>query len=215
MGSVPQNILTSIEAEIEASSGITGVSSADDSSAPESGNEVMDEEAPSEDELNEADDSRGAAAKGVDDNGSTEAVALEKAEIIDLDDPEQVEKLEIYIEATVGASEMLAEKKAIEEGGPRRGRRNAGDESKSSENFITDLVTNLDDTVDVIDEQEKLGVKSSDLLKDTLENAENAPITNDNMQKVKDAGVEDTTALQSLISVLQIPTKRLHLLTML
>ena len=95
---------------------------------------------------------------------------------------------------------MLAEKKAIEEGGPRRGRRNAGDESKSSENFITDLVTNLDDTVDVIDEQEKLGVKSSDLLKDTLENAENAPITNDNMQKVKDAGVEDTTALQSLIS---------------
>ena len=57
--------LTSIEAEIEASGGITGVTSADDSSAPESGNEVMDEEAPSEEELNEADDSRGAAAKGV------------------------------------------------------------------------------------------------------------------------------------------------------
>ena len=100
MGSVPQNILTSIEAEIEASSGITGVSSADDSSAPESGNEVMDEEAPpkmSSMKLTTLD----AAAKGVDDNGSTEAVA-EKAEIIDLDDPEQVEKLEIYIEATVG-----------------------------------------------------------------------------------------------------------------
>ena len=124
----------------------------------------MDEEAPSEEELNEADDSRGAAAKGVDDNGSTEAVALEKADLIDLDDPEQIKKVDIYVEATVGASEMLSEKQASEENG---GRRNSVDGSKGSDAFISDLVGNLDDTVNVIDEQEKLGVKSSDL-KDIL-----------------------------------------------
>ena len=34
----------------------------------------------------------GAASKGVDDNGSTEAVAMDKAGLIDLDDPDQTGK---------------------------------------------------------------------------------------------------------------------------
>ena len=72
--------------------------------------------------------------------------------------------------------------------------------SKDSNSFLTDLVANLDEAVEVIDEQEKLGVKSSDLLQKTLESAENAPITNTNLEKLKGAGVEDTIALQSLIS---------------
>ena len=49
------------------------------------GSDNVEEEAPSEEELNEADDSRGAASKGVDDNGSTEAVAMDKAGLIDLE----------------------------------------------------------------------------------------------------------------------------------
>ena len=56
----------------------------------------MDEEAPSEEELNEADDSR-AAAKGVDDNGSTEVVALEKANLIVLMTQSNLQKLMILL----------------------------------------------------------------------------------------------------------------------
>ena len=82
--------MKSIEAEIEASGDVTGVSSAADGpSSTETGSDNIEEEAPSEEELNEADDSRGAASKGVDDNGSTEAVAMDKAGLIDLDNEDQ------------------------------------------------------------------------------------------------------------------------------
>ena len=56
--------------------------------------------------------------------------------MIDLDDPEQIQKVDIYVEATLGASEMLSEKQASEENG---GRRNSVDGSKGSDAFISDL----------------------------------------------------------------------------
>ena len=58
-----------------------------------------EEEAPSEDELNDSDDERKGASKGVgDDDNGTDAVALEKAGLIDLDDPEQASKADSFIE---------------------------------------------------------------------------------------------------------------------
>ena len=92
--------------------GVTGSSSADDSNVPETGGDVQDDEAPSEDELNEADDSRGAAAKGVDDNSSSEAVAMDKAGLIDLDDQDQLAKIDTYVEVSQKASHKLDEKVA-------------------------------------------------------------------------------------------------------
>ena len=56
--------------------------------------------------MNESDDSRGAASKGVDDNGSTEAVAMDKAGLIDLDDEEQLGKVDSYVEVSQKASNM-------------------------------------------------------------------------------------------------------------
>ena len=70
LGQVPTSLLASIEADIEASGDITGVSSAEDATTPSIDGDQSEEEVPSEEELNEADDSRGAAAKGVDDNSS-------------------------------------------------------------------------------------------------------------------------------------------------
>ena len=164
----------------------------------------MEDEAPSEEELQEQDARQAAAAKGIDDNGSAEAIAMDKAGLIDLNDPEKLDKVETYVEATVGAAAMLAEKQenesAVTEGAAQRFRRNTDENSKDSKSFVTDLVANLDEAVEVLDEQEKLGVKSEDLLQKTLESAENAPITNSNLEKLKIAGVEDKKALQSLIS---------------
>ena len=66
----------------------------------------LEEDAPSEDEINETDDSRQASAKGVDDNGS-EAVALEKAGLIDLDNPDQAGKVKTYVEVTQKGAEVF------------------------------------------------------------------------------------------------------------
>ena len=48
----------------------------------------------------------------IDDNG-TEAVAMEQAGLIDLNDPDQVEKVETYVEVTAIASEIFEEKMAL------------------------------------------------------------------------------------------------------
>ena len=58
-----------------------------------------EEDAPSDDELNESDEDRQAAGKGVgdDDNGS-EALALEKAGILDLENPEDAARADTYVE---------------------------------------------------------------------------------------------------------------------
>ena len=58
----------------------------------------------------EADDSRGAAAKGVDDNSSSEAVAMDKAGLIDLDNEDQLSKVDTYIEVSQEASNKLDDK---------------------------------------------------------------------------------------------------------
>ena len=93
--------------------------------APEKDGE---EEAPSEEEINEEDDDRQAASKGVDDeNSSSEAVALDKAGLIDLDDPSQLEQVETFVEVTDKAATMFKEYQDEEE----TGRRDGHDGSKS------------------------------------------------------------------------------------
>ena len=57
LGQVPTSLLASIEADIEASGDITGVSSAEDATTPSIDGDQSEEEVPSEEELNEADDS--------------------------------------------------------------------------------------------------------------------------------------------------------------
>ena len=50
--------------------------------------------------MNESDSDRQASAKGIDDENVTEGVALEKAGLIDLDDPEDAAKVETFVEVT-------------------------------------------------------------------------------------------------------------------
>jgi hypothetical protein len=57
-----------------------------------------------EEELQEQDSEQAAAAKGVDDNGLEEAEALQKAGLIDLNDPDQLTKIGTYIQA--GSSDI-------------------------------------------------------------------------------------------------------------
>ena len=63
---------------------------------------------------------------------------------------------------------MLAENNRHESAvteGAAKDLENIDENSKDSKSFVTDLVANLDEAVEVLDEQEKLGVKSEDLLK--------------------------------------------------
>ena len=191
LGKVPQTILASIESEIEASGGVTGVSSADDSNVPENGGDVQDDEAPSEDELNEADDSRGAAAKGVDDNSSSEAVAMDKAGLIDLDDQEQLAKIDTYVEVSQKASHKLDEKVAAR----RSGRRNS---DKNEDDFISDLAGNFDDVVDVTVEAEALDIKDDAMFESLLESSENAADVKEVVTVAAEIGAKDKDSLESV-----------------
>ena len=192
LGRVPQTLLNSIEAEIEASGDVTGVSSAGDGpNNTETGSESPEEDAPSEEELNESDDSRGAASKGVDDNGSTEAVAMDKAGLIDLDDEEQLGKVDSYVEVSQKASNMLDEK--IED--RRSGRRNA---DKGEDDFISDLTGNFDDVVDVTIEAEALDIKDEAMFDSLLESAENAADVKEVVSVAAEIGAKDKDSLESV-----------------
>ena len=192
LGKVPQTLLNSIEAEIEASGDVTGVSSAGDGpSNPETGSENPEEDAPSEEELNESDDSRGAASKGVDDNGSTEAVAMDKAGLIDLDDEEQLGKVDSYVEVSQKASSKLDEK--IQD---RRSGRRSGD--KGEDDFISDLTGNFDDVVDVTIEAEALDIKDEAMFDSLLESAENAADVKEVVTVAAEIGAKDKESLESV-----------------
>ena len=54
--------------------------------------------------------------------------------------------------------------------------------------------------MDVTIEMEELGIKDPDLIEKTAENAENAPITKQNVEKAKEVGVEDTDALAGFVA---------------
>jgi len=104
--------------------------------APESDGE---EEAPSEEEINEEDDERQAASKGVDDkNSSSEAVALDKAGLIDLDNPEQLQQVETFVEVTEKAATMFKSKQDDVEKQRKAGRRVEGEDESIS--FLDNLI---------------------------------------------------------------------------
>jgi hypothetical protein len=189
LGKVPTTLLASIEADLEASEGATGVTSVGDPSVPASeGGENVEDEAPSEEELQEQDAEQAAAAKGLgaDDNGSEEAVAMNKAGLIDLDDPDQLAKVETYAEVTNKGAELFKKKqddfekkKQANSGtdGARRYRRATGngeDIVDESGDFLTNIVGNLDDVVDITKRAEDLGAKDEDVLTKTVDNADKA-----------------------------------------
>ena len=97
-----------------------------------------EEDAPSEEELNESDEGRQASSKGVgDDENGTDALALEKAGILDLE--EDAAKADTYVEVAGTAAEMLKEKKD-----ERRSGRRISDSEKDESAFVSDLVSNFE-----------------------------------------------------------------------
>ena len=71
---------------------------------------------------------------------------------------------------------------------------------KTHSSFVESLSENIGDVVDVTIEMEELGIKDQDLIEKTAENAENAPITKQNVEKAKEVGVEDTEALAGFVA---------------
>jgi hypothetical protein len=207
LGKVPTSILASIEADLEASEGATGVTSVGDSTVPAGeGGENIEDEAPSEEELQEQDADQAAAAKGIDDNGSSEAVALDKAGLIDLNDPEKLDKVDTYVEATVNAAVKFKEKKNNEDAvsdtnGAQRYRRNSnGELEKNSGSFLADLVSNLDDVVDVTVEAEDLGIDKVQMFDSLLENSENSGAVKEVVTVAAKIGAKDKESLQSVFT---------------
>ena len=74
------------------------------------------------------------------------------------------------------------------------------DIGKDTSSFVESLSENIGDVVDVTIEMEELGIKDPDLIEKTAENAENAPITKQNVEKAKEVGVEDTDALAGFVA---------------
>jgi hypothetical protein len=149
--------------------------------APEKDGE---EEAPAEEEINEEDDERQAASKGVDENSSSEAVALDKAGLIDLDNPEQLEQVETFVEVTDKAATMFKEYQDEEASAnsenTNAAQRRAGGES-DSESFLNNLIKPdetgklpLADVVDVTESAESVGANDDSTLSAVLDNAEKA-----------------------------------------
>ena len=201
MGRVPTTLLTSIQADVEAASSATGVSFEDFKKGVDVKNRGGDEDAPSGDEINESDDSRKGASKGVggdDDNGTQEAVALEKAGLIDLNNAEQVAKVETYVEVTGKASELFADKKQASATAARR--RASGDESVTNDSvsFLTNIVGNIDDVVDVTEEADNLGLKNTSNLEGFLNNADQAGDLKKVIDVASELGAKDAENLTSV-----------------
>ena len=184
IGRVPSSVMKAIQAEVDKASAATGkpVEPAPATDAPQ-GDPL--EDAPSEDELNEVDDERQASAKGLDDNGSKEAVALEKAGLIDLSNPEEKGELGDRIETAQKASGLFDEK-AEGKG-----------EGKDAGTFVSDLVENFDDVIDVKQEGNAIGISSIDSV---LENSENADDVKDVIKVAGDIGAKDKENLESVFN---------------
>ena len=106
IGKVPVAVMDAIQAEVDKSSAATG-KAADGPPPADTPDSNPEDDSPSDDELNESDEDRQAAGKGVgdDDNGS-EALALEKAGILDLENPEDAAKEGTYVEVAGTEAEM-------------------------------------------------------------------------------------------------------------
>jgi len=167
IGKVPVAVMDAIQAEVDKSSAATG-KAAEGPPPADTPDANPEEDAPSDDELNESDEDRQAAGKGVgdDDNGS-EALALEKAGILDLENPEDAAKADTYVEVAGTAAEMLDQK--VKE---RRSGRRSSDSDKDEGKFVSDLVSNFGNVVDVTKESEELGLKDPSKISSFAESAE-------------------------------------------
>jgi hypothetical protein len=196
--------LAAINADLDDAAGAAS-NTMDMAPAPSDGPDAEDapekdgeEEAPSEEEINEEDDERQAASKGVDDeNSSSEAVALDKAGLIDLDDPSQLEQVETFVEVTDKAATMFKEYQDDEEDDGRR----AGGKS-DSESFLENLVERdengklpLADVVDVTESADSVGAKDDSTLTAVLDNAEKAADLKVVIEAADDVGSKDKDTL--------------------
>ncbi len=194
LGRVDASVMKAIEAEVEQAAAATGAAPAESEPSGDAPQGASEEDAPSEDELNESDDERQASAKGLDsdDNGSKEAVALEKAGLIDLEDAEQVEKIDSYVEVTKKAGEKYEERTSASA-------RRSSDGGKTDADFISDLVGNIDDVVDVTIEAESIGIKKDDAMFDSLlESSENAGAVKEVVKVAADLDAKDPESLGSV-----------------
>ena len=164
--------MKAIQAEVDQASAATG-KAVEPPPATEAPKGDPEEDAPSEVELNEVDYERQASAKGLDENGSKEAIVLEKTGLIDLENEDHAGKIDKYIEVAVVASRKIDE--PLEE-------RRAYYSSKSLDQFIADLVSNFEAVVDVTIEAESIGVKDQAMFDSLLEDAQNA----DDVKKMVD-----------------------------
>jgi hypothetical protein len=141
-------------------------------------------------EVDAPDDERQASSKGLNDNGSKEAIALEKASLIDLNDDEQSAKVDYYIEVAVVASKMFEERNE-----ERRFRR---ENWKPAELFVYDLVNNFDSVVDLTIEADIIGVKDDAMFDSLLEYAHNAADVKEVVQVASTIGANDKESLESV-----------------
>ena len=145
IGRVPSSVMKAIQAEeVDKAGAATGKATEPPPPANTPENAKPEEEAPSDDSLNEVDDDRH-IRKGLDDNGSKETLALEKAGLIDLGDENNLEKL-MKVRLLKKPLKNLIRKRMVRT-------------KKAKLRLKTDLVSNFDDVIDVTKEAESLGAR--------------------------------------------------------
>ena len=133
------------------------------------------------------DDRRQASARGLDDNSSKEAILLEKAGIIDLNDADYERKLDKYVEVAKVASNKFEEK--VQGRDAYR---------KDAERFTRDLVSNFEQVVDLVIETESIGIQDYTVLDSLLENSDNAKEVNEIQKEAQNLGIRDKQTLEAV-----------------
>ncbi|MDA8991750.1 FecR family protein, partial [Opitutales bacterium] len=205
LGRVSQSLLTSIEADIEASGNLTGVSSTEDTPLPPSGSgQAEDDEAEQQEQNNDADPSKSAKSAGADSNGSATLGAMSEQNLIN----PKSKNAGVAVEAMEAAADIFvattdSESVPSSPGGAQRNRRNSDDgtvSAKGSSNFLTDLVDNFSDVVDVTAEADELGIDKSVMFESLLENSENSGAVKDVVAVAGEIGTKDKSNMLSVFT---------------
>ncbi len=136
-------------------------------------------------EVDAPDDERQASARGLDDNGSEEAI-LERAGIIDLDDADY-ERVDKYVEVVKAASTLFEEKV--------QGRDAYW---KDADRFTRDLVSNFDQVVDLIIVADSVGIEDGAILDSLLENSDYAKEVYEIQKEAQNLGIRDKQTLEAV-----------------
>ena len=177
LGRVDASVMKAIEAEVEQAAAATGAAPADNEPSSETPQGASEEDAPSEDELNESDDERQASAKGVGDDENAPMPCTRKSWPYRFGRSESGWRSRYLCRGYRKRCWYVCKKQKAdsEKKVTRRSTVDTLENQKMRIQFLSDLLPNLDEAVELVDEQQNLGVLTPDLYEKTLQGFPECP----------------------------------------